>query len=357
MGVFNRGGNWWIDFYDQGKRVRRKVGPSKKLAELALADVQLKQAKNEFLGICEPKRILFQDFASEYMDYCRANKRKSTCERDLYVQRDLVRLWGTEQLDRITPKQVEDYKSSRLKAVRPGTVNRDLMTVKALFNRAIAWDYLKDSPARPVKPLKVAKGRTRFLSASEAEVLLDACKASQNPHLYAIVCVALHTGLRRGEILRLQWQDVDFKQGKIYVVSREEGPTKTGESRSVPMNRTVRDILRSHPRRLDTPYFFLNLKGKPFRHVDNGFVKAVRRAGIAHVRFHDLRHTFASHLVMAGVDIRTVQELLGHKDIKMTMRYAHLAPDHMKNAVETLDGHYLDTEEFSQKDVGSRFEA
>ncbi len=122
------------------------------------------------------------------------------------------------------------------------------------------------------------------------------------------------------------------------------------------MNRSLRDFWAKHPRRLDTPYAFSGPSGKPFSKTNYHFSRAVKLAGIPHVRFHDLRHTFASHLVMRGVDLRTVQELLGHKDLRMTIKYAHLAPDHMRKAVEVLDtptidcttgildGHYLDTE-------------
>jgi integrase len=357
MGVFQKNGTWWIDFYHQGQRVRRKVGSSKKLAELALADVRLKAAKNEFLGICEPKRIRFKDFGEEYLEYSQANKRKATFERDaMIVRKKLVPLWGGEQLNRITPKMVEDYKLSRSKLLRPSTVNRDLNVVKALFNKAIAWSYIKESPAKPIKPMKVRKGIDRFLSEQEVGALLDACQGAQKIYLYPVVCIAIFAGLRRGEILRLRWEDVDFKANKLHVVSREGAPTKNGESRSVPMNRTLREILRRHPRRLDTPYLFHHPDGKPFDQIDNSFSSVRRRSGIAYFRFHDLRHTFASHLVMAGVDIRTVQELLGHKDIKMTMRYAHLGPEHMRKAVEVLDGHYMDTRDASEEKVACRDE-
>jgi integrase len=358
MGVFQRHGHWWIDFYHQGKRVRRKVGPSKKLAELALADARLKQAKNEFLGICEPKRILFKDFADEYLEYSEANKGKSAYQRDVrMVQKHLLPLWGGEYLDRITQKMVEDYRTGRSRVVQPATVNLNLQTVKAFFNKAVAWDYLETSPAKSVKRMKANKGVERFLSQEEANLLLCACRESDNPHLYAIVSVALHTGMRVGEVLRLQWQDVDFKTGRIQVVSRTGRPTKTRESRSIPMNRSLTEVLRRHPRRLGTPYLFHNSNGEPFEEVNYSFDKVRRRLDIPHFRFHDLRHTFASSLVMAGVDLRTVAELLGHKDISMTMRYAHLAPAHMKKAVEILDGHYLDTEAPAQENVDSYIEA
>ncbi len=135
------------------------------------------------------------------------------------------------------------------------------------------------------------------------------------------------------------------------MVSRIAKPTKTRESRSIPMNRSLAEVLRRHPRRLDTPYLFYDSKGEPFENIEKWFLRLRRRMRIPHFRFHDLRHTFASTLVMAGVDIRTVAELLGHKDISMTMRYAHVAPDHMSKAVAVLDGHYLDTRAPVQENV------
>jgi len=360
MGVFKKNGNWWIDFYHQGKRIRRKVGPSKKVAETALADVEVKKAKQEFLGVCDPKRIRFKDFTAEYLEYSKANKAKSSYERDVTtVKQHLEPLWGDEDLARITTKMIEEYKMRRLEDVMPSTLNRELNTIKNMLRKAVEWGYLRESPARTTKWIKTSRGAVRFLSKEEADRFLEACKRSQNPHFHIIVAVALNTGMRRGEILRLRWEDVDFRRLRIQVVSRDGGHTKNYESRVVPMNRIVCDALRKQPRRLDSPYVFCNLNGEPFGDVDTSFATALRKSGLPHFRFHDLRHTFASWLVMGGVDIRTVQELLGHKDIRMTMRYAHLAPDHMKRAVEILDradgentgaqkdildGHYLDTE-------------
>ena len=114
------------------------------------------------------------------------------------------------------------------------------------------------------------------------------------------------------------------------------------------MNTTLTEVLRKIPRRLDSPYVFQRFDGNKFNKMRSGFTNAVKRAGIPHVRFHDLRHTFASQLVMGGVDIRTVQELLGHKDIRMTMRYSHLAPDHMRKAVCILDNKCEQSEGFSE---------
>src|SRR5512137_799797 len=164
MGVFKKQGNWWIDFYHQGKRIRRKVGPSKKVAEMALADVQVKRAKNDFLGVCDPKKILFKDFANEYLEYSKTNKAKSSYERDVTtVEKHLVPMWDGLFLAHITTKMIEEYKMQRLESVTPATVNRELNTLKNMFHKAIEWRYLKESPAKATKWMKTSKGTFRFL--------------------------------------------------------------------------------------------------------------------------------------------------------------------------------------------------
>jgi integrase len=369
MGVFKKQGNWWIDFYHQGKRIRRKVGPSKKVAEMALADVQVKKAKNDFLGVCEPKKILFKDFSAEYLEYSRANKAKSSYERDVTtILKHMVPIWGDERIDRITSKMIEDYKLTRIEHVVASTVTRELFTLKNMFRKAVEWGYLKESPAAPVKKLKSGTAHFRYLSGEEMSSLLTACRKSDNPQLYPFVVTALNTGMRLGEITALEWKDIDLKRRIIRVDNKEDHHTKNYQPRTIPMNDIVTEVLRRVPRRIDSSYVFQRKSGEKFHKMRSGFENAVKRAGIAHVRFHDLRHTFASHLVMGGVDIRTVQELLGHKDIRMTMRYSHLAPDHMSNAVKVLDGivgekrdvqpnildgHYLDTKGSERENQGA----
>ena len=356
MGVFKKQGNWWIDFYHQGKRIRRKVGPSKKVAEMALADVQVKKAKNDFLGVCDPKKILFKDFAKEYLEYSKANKAKSSYERDVTaVDKHLVTMWGDILLQRITAKDIENYKLNRIEKVTASTVNRELALISNMFRKATEWGYIKEAPVAQMKKIKTGAQHFRYLAHEEVDKLLEACQQSPNPQLYVFVVTALNTGMRLGELTALEWKDVDFKRGMIRVDNKEDHHTKNYEPRTVPMNDQLIEVLGKHPRRLDSSYVFARKGGEKFRKMRTSFENAVKRAGIPHVRFHDLRHTFASHLVMGGVDIRTVQELLGHKDIRVTMRYAHLAPDHMKCAVmvldrlredrkeQILDGHYLDT--------------
>jgi integrase len=139
--------------------------------------------------------------------------------------------------------------------------------------------------------------------------------------------------MRKGEILGLKWDNVDLKHRFILL-----DKTKNGDRREIPINDTLRGIFQGIARRLDVPYvFFDQSTGKAIQDVKRSFSSACRRAGIRDFHFHDMRHTFASHLVMAGIDITTVKELLGHKTLTMTLRYAHLAPSHKVNAVDILD--------------------
>jgi len=139
--------------------------------------------------------------------------------------------------------------------------------------------------------------------------------------------------MRKGEILNLRRENLDLTNGFILL-----DRTKNGERREIPIDDNVMDALKAMPRRLDTPYIFAHPKtGKPYGDIKHSFATACRDVGLTNLHFHDLRHTFASHLVMAGQDLTTVKELLGHKDIKMTLRYAHLAPAHKRKAVNILN--------------------
>jgi integrase len=222
---------------------------------------------------------------------------------------------------------IETWRAERESEVSHGTVNRELECLKTLFSKAVEWGKLEKSPARGIRKFKLNNQRKRYISQEEFERLHAAC----SPGIKPIVLLARHTGLRRGEILALGWQDVDFKTRILYVRH-----SKNGEDREVPMNATVEAALRAVQRRIGDGRVF------SIRNIQKSFDRACMRAGIQDFTFHDLRHTFASHLVMSGVDLNTVRDLLGHKTLTMTLRYAHLSPAHRKEAVEVLD-HYVDT--------------
>ncbi len=203
-----------------------------------------------------------------------------------------------------------------------------------MFNKAVEWEMVGSETLkriRKVKPLKDEGKRLRYLSKEECQALINAC----DPHVKPIVITALNTGMRRGEILGLKWEQVDLKHGFILL-----DKTKNGDRREIPINNTLEAIFldKNLIRPIDIPYVFYDaITGKPYQNVKRSFYTACKRVGIKDFHFHDLRHTFASQLVMAGVDITTVSRLLGHKSLSMTLRYSHLAPSHMVKAVDVLD--------------------
>jgi len=268
----------------------------------------------------------------------------------LTINVHLIPFFGSRFLHTVTTKEIERYKAERLDKVKPETLNRELNTLKHLLRMAVEWGYLKENPAKPVKKIRVAVNSPGFLDRDEVGRLIDAYLV-QAPEIYALVVTALHTGMRKSELLNFRWEDIDFVRGSLTVSSREEWHTKNYESRTMPLHEEVRRVLE--PMRMAKGYVFCNQDGaKRGNHFIRGKLeKAAKVAGLGHLYPHALRHTFASHLVMSGVDLPTVQRLMGHKDIKTTMRYAHLAPDHLRMGMAMLDfgGHYMDTKSRSSR--------
>ena len=323
---------YWIEYYTKdGKRKRERVGQWRKLALDALAKRKVEIAENKFLDKAkEPPKIRFRDFAKEYDNWCKANNKGY--ERKKQIIKHLVEVFGDKYLNEITTWEIEKYKLDRKKSgLKPASVNRPVACLKHMFTKAIEWGFLKENPAKPVKLFKENNKRLRFLSEDEINRLLSVCDG----YLRDIVIVALNTGMRKGEIFNLKWQDIDFELKLIHVAD-----SKNYESRDIPMNDILYETLKALKEKADPhqEYVFINPKtNKPYDDVKRSFKTALKKANIEDFTFHDLRHTFASHLVMNGVDLMTVKELLGHKDIKMTMRYSHLSPDHKRIAVKRME--------------------
>jgi integrase len=324
MGLSKRGKKWCIDYRYKGRRIREAVSESKAVADAALKKRLTQIAEDRFLDKKKEQHIKLEDFAKLYMqNYSRPNK--LSFSRDQICINHLLGHFKGQYLTEINVFDVEDYKRIRLKKVKPPTVNHELKCLKAMLNKAMEWGIINEYPLSRIKLLKTENKRLRFLELEEIERLVSACEGN----IAAIVTLALHTGMRRGEILSLKWRDVDFNHRLITLLR-----TKNGEKREIHMNDIVYDTLLAHPRNKRSQYVFSYKNGKQIRDIRGSFEQALKRAGITDFRFHDLRHTFASHLVMAGIDLTTVQELMGHKSYLMTLRYAHLSPRHKKAAVD-----------------------
>jgi len=328
-GVFQRGNIWYISYSDaDGRRIKEAISTDKKVAVLSRQKRLVEVAEGRHLDIKKNEKIKFEDFAKTFIElYSKPNKRPRVARRDEFLIKRLGTHFNGKYLYAITPRAIEQYKADRIKDVAPATVNRELACMKCMFNKAITWGKVEDNPVRKVKLFKENNKRLRFLEKEEISRVLE----NAAPHLRPILIVALFTGMRKSEILTLEWKNINIEQGVIYLLH-----TKNGERREVLMSDIVKKALIAVPKHPDSPYIFCHHDGKPYMNVRKSFDAVLKKCGIIDFKFHDLRHTFASHLVMSGIDIKTVQELMGHKSIEMTLRYSHLSPDHKRKAVDLL---------------------
>ena len=261
-------------------------------------------------------------------------------------QRHQLRWWksqlGDYLLADVTPARLAECRD-RLSAEHtrygrarsPATVNRYLAALSHVFAVAVQeWEWLEDSPLRRVRKPREPRGRVRFLSDEERERLLQACKKSESPALYPAVVLALATGARKGEILKIRWGDVDFERERIVL---EE--TKNRDRRALPLKGHALEVLRglAKVRRIDTDLLFPTPAGDRSVDLRYHWRTAVTQAGITNFRFHDLRHSAASYLAMNGASLVEISEILGHRTLQMVKRYSHLAESHTAKVVERMN--------------------
>ncbi len=334
-GIYKRGNVYYIDYYLEGKRIQKAVSTDRKLAEAVLQKRKVEIAEGKHLDIKKIPKVKFEELCEIYLKQHAIPQIKKSWHSDWDTIKVLKRWFSGKYLQDITPLLVNKFKVERSQETSPATTNRGLACLKCMFNKAKEWGKFNlDNPVYKVKLFKENNQRLKFLEKEEIDRLID----NASSHLKPILIVALNTGMRKGEILNLKWRDCDFQRGLIRLTN-----TKNNEGRTLPMNDKVRDNLikvRKHP---ESPFIFCNKEGKPYGDIKKSFLSAVEKAGIMDFRFHDLRHTFASHLVMSGVDLNTVRELMGHKSLAMTLRYSHLSPDHKRRAVDLLS-HRIVTE-------------
>ncbi len=246
---------------------------------------------------------------------------------------------GGYRLAEVTPELLREARDQLKKGRSPGTVNRYHASLSSAFVIAMKeWGWLESNPMSRVKKLTEPRGRVRFLTDDEREGLLEACKESRSKQLYPIVVLALSTGMRKGEILKLTWDAVDLKKGHLTLVD-----TKNGETRGVPVAGMALKLLRKHAkvRRIDTQLVFPGREGEKPIEIKEAWEFALDRAKITDFRFHDLRHTAASYLAMSGATLAEIAEILGHKTLAMVKRYAHLTEQHTSAVVARMNERFL----------------
>ena len=277
-------------------------------------------------------------FAEEYVRAWATPRNKQTTLQDKksHLRKRLEPRFGELQLDQIGRREIDSFTADMLEEeVAPNTINNYLTTLGDMLTAAVEWEYLTKRPK--IRKLK-ADTEFDFLDFAEADRLLDAA----DPPWHTMILVALRTGLRRGELIALRWEDVDVIGGKLIVrQSATRGiidVPKSGHGREVALSHQALRALKAH-RHLRGEFVFCREDGRMLNQdeLPERLYAVCRKAGLRKVGWHVLRHTFASHLVMRGEPLKSVQELLGHASITTTMRYAHLSPNVRRDAVNHLD--------------------
>jgi integrase len=356
MTAYNRGSRgWYVDFtldYPDGtkERVRRKAPlNTKRDAEGFERDLQrelLEAWRRKAMGLGEEVPTVAQ-FEEEFFGVLEGEGLKRST---LDSYRTIMRMhigphFGSMRLHEISPRDVEAFKRSRAK-LTPKTIRNHLAVLSKVFSTARRLDIIRETPHVEM-PRQQPHTGVDFWSFEEVERVLE--QLPSEPLIEHWVRLALACGLRCGELTALQWGDVDLKQRQV-VVRRQLhklrlSTPKSNRLRVVPLSQAAVDAFEAQrPRTFmrafgtEDDWVFQDEVGYvTLDRVKRGFWRVVARAGVKRIRLHDLRHTFASHCVMRGVPIEVLQQWLGHSDIRMTMRYAHLAPGHTHRFVELLD--------------------
>jgi integrase len=335
------------------------VGQAKTKATKLQADFDEGKKIKSSRGQCP---TLQKFLKGKYQEFAKANHKTgaSDVERLLSACKLLLKT----RLDKLSEFQIEKWKAGRLKTAKPNTVKRDLGSLKGALNLAVKWGIVGTNPAALVQVKVPKEHRVRYLDDKERERLLTAlsdrdkekARARHSGNVYSIkrgrdplpeirgyadyltpmVLLTMNTGLRRGEVLSLKWDQVHLGSNPRVTVTASYA--KSSKTRHIPLNREALAVMKKWKKQgSGEGWCFPNPNtGHRIQKLRRSWPNLMEKASIQDFRFHDLRHDFASRLVMAGVDLYRVRDLLGHASIEMTERYSHLAPAALAEAVEVL---------------------
>jgi len=316
-----------------GRKLKRSVGKKGLITktQARLYEQELKRKiKMGQLDMVKADIPTLNEFRIDYLEYVKDVKQKRSWRRDQELLEPLCKLFGNKKLSDITIRGIEDFKLIRLQEVKPATVNRSLSVLRHLFNIAKRWKkFFGENPVSQAGLLEENNKLERILTIEEQRKLLE----EAIPYIKPIIQTALLTGLRKGELFNLKWSDVDLNTNLITITQTN---SKSKKQRKIYINSILRKLLLELKiKSANSEYVFLDDNGKRLNSIRTAFEAACRRAGIKGLRFHDLRHTAATRMIETGANIVAVSRILGHSDLKTTMRYTH-PEESVKDALENL---------------------
>jgi integrase len=339
MGLYRRKDSniWWMCFCAEGKQYRKSTGTAnKKLAEKILGKVETQIVEGRWFDVDKAKQYTLDDMMDRFMSEHAPTKEPRTQKSYRNSLVHLKAFFSDTTLDKIDTDAIMQYvHHRRSEGCRPGTRNRELAMLSKAFNLARLWKWTKENPCQLIKRENEDNDIGRCLSEKEEQSLLKACKGLLRGQLYEMVVIALNTGIREGEILKMRWERIDFF-GKTFESCNE----KTNSWRTVPMNETVYSLLKEKAKvRSLSGYVFTTSEDTPIlaRNMLREWYKALKRAGITGFRFHDLRHTVGTRLGRAGQDIHAIANILDHSQLSTTRRYVKHNTESMRKGLNVLE--------------------
>lgn len=338
-----KSGRWYYKFQIRGKEYHRAIpeATDRREAEKVEARVKSELLQGRYDIVENRGEMLYDKLVEVYMEFAKTSK--LSWNRDMSVLKHLNPFFSGMKLRDIKPYIIEEYRSKRKRyrkqdgtALKNATINREVEVLRKMFSIAVNNGWANENPclARKVPPLREDNIKERYLTLSEEARLLTAC-VGEYEHMRAIIICALHTGMRKSEILHLRWDCVDLNKRCITLLE-----TKNGKKRKVPISMTLLGELEQLKKNRTSDYVFGNPDtGKPYADLKRPFPKLCYIAEIEDFTFHKLRHTATTRMFALGMDAVTIMDIVGHADLKTTMRYAHPITERKLQAVDALDNY------------------
>lgn len=324
-----RNGYYYILFEEGGKRKWKSTGATLKTDAI--------EALTQFQELFKDEKQIVNllKFKNEFLPFAEGNYSRATVDFYRGALNHLLKMVGDIPLPSLTMQHLDQYKIKRLEKVSGVTVNRELQALRASMNTAVSWKMLESNPFANMQQVKIPERQPEYFSREDFQNLISVI---QENWLKEVIIFAVLTGMRRGEIINLHWQDIDLKRKLIHIQSNPTFKTKQGKKRVIPINDVLFNLLSSRYKRYTSEYVFHKKGHKIYDdHVTKKLKKYVTDIGLnGKLHFHSLRHTFASWLVQDGVSLYEVQKLLGHSNINVTQVYSHLQPETLHSTVNRI---------------------